>query len=76
VREAEAMASHIGLDQGRRFPQVHRQNREPLAFVFLIEGFESRPLSLTPGSPGGPKVHQDNLPTERPQRHVFALHVR
>ena len=60
----EAMANRIVPDQRCRFSDVHRHDHQALVFIFPVESFESTPLPLTVGSPGGPEVQQDNLSQE------------
>ena len=57
------------------FVHINAQHYESLAFVALMERFESGPLSQTVGSPGGPKIHEHHLPFERPQGHFLTFQV-
>ena len=64
VREAQPMLGYKIFDRGYRLPHVDGHNGEPIVFVALIESFESAPLPYTVGSPGGPKVQEEDFATE------------
>jgi len=75
VWKRQTVLGDIGFHAVARFVHINAQHYESLAFVALMERFESVPLSQTVGSPGGPKVHEYHLPFERLQGYLLAFQV-